>query len=143
MVEHPFVKPHIATYNMAIPTKTIAANFLSAVALALTSFAFAEPCAEVGYIATFEVKPGSEQAFESAITTVAAKVLEVESGTLFYAPYRGDSGKYFMMERYRDLAAREAHAKSEAVLALFPAVMSTLSAPIAVEPVASVCAQRP
>ncbi len=128
---------------MAIPAKSLAAHFLAVFAMGFTSFAFADSCAEVGYIATFEVKPGSEQAFESAITTVAAKVLEVESGTLFYAPYRGSSGKYFMMERYRDLAAREAHAKSEDVLALFPAVMSTLSAPIAVEPVASVCAQRP
>ncbi|MGI9325876.1 MAG: putative quinol monooxygenase [Pseudomonadales bacterium] len=126
---------------MAISVNTIATYFFATIAMTITGLAFAEPCAEVGYIATFEVKPGSERAFEAAITTVAAKVLEIESGTLFYAPYRGDSGKYFMMERYRDLAARDEHAKSEDVLALFPAVMSTLSAPIAVEPVVSVCAQ--
>ncbi|MFK7913402.1 MAG: putative quinol monooxygenase [Pseudomonadales bacterium] len=101
--------------------------------------AFAE-CEEVGYIATFDVKSGSEGAFEQAITTVAAKVLEVEPGTLFYAPYRGQESRYYMMERYTNEAARQAHAKSPEVLALFPAVMATLAEPITVEAVSAVCA---
>ena len=98
-------------------------------------------CDEVGYIATFEVATGQEQAFESAIAKVAAKVIEVEEGTILYLPYRGDSGKYYMMERYRNPAAREAHAKDPAVLELFAPVMATLSAEVAVEPVALVCGE--
>jgi quinol monooxygenase YgiN len=97
-------------------------------------------CDEVGYLATFEVANGQEQAFEEAIVKVAAKVLETEPGTVFYAPYRGDDGKYYMMERYRDLAAREAHAKHPDVLALFGPVMPTLAADIRVTPVTRLCA---
>ena len=97
-------------------------------------------CDEVGYIATFEVKPGSERAFEQAIVEVASKVVEVEAGVLLYAPFRGESGRYYMMERYKNLQAREDHAKSDDVLALFPAVMEALAVPIAVESVSAVCA---
>ena len=96
-------------------------------------------CDEVGYIATFEVKPGNEQAFEQAIVAVADKVVEVEDGVVLYAPFRGENGRYYMMERYKNLQAREAHAKSEEVLALFPAVMEQLDAPIGVEAVTAVC----
>jgi len=98
-------------------------------------------CDEVGYIATFEVTEGREQAFEAAIARVAAKVMEVEEGALLYSPYRGDNGKYYMMERYRNLAAREAHAKDPAVLALFGPVIGTLAADIAVESVSLVCGE--
>ena len=96
-------------------------------------------CDEVGYVATFEVKPGSEEAFEQAVVAVANKVDEVEDGVLLYAPYRGDNGSYYMMERYKNLAAREAHAKAPEVLELFPPLMETLSAPIGVEAVTAVC----
>jgi quinol monooxygenase YgiN len=99
-------------------------------------------CDEVGYIATFEVTEGQEQAFEAGIVKVAAKVREVEEGTLLYSPYRGDNGKYYMMERYRNLAAREAHAKDPAVLELFGPVMETLSAEVAVESVALLCGEE-
>jgi len=110
--------------------------------LAIASGPVFAACDEVGYIATFEVTEGQEKAFEAAIANVAAKVIEVEEGTVLYSPYRGDSGKYYMMERYRDLAAREAHAKDPAVLALFGPVMQTLSADISVEPVALVCGEE-
>jgi len=109
------------------------------VCLAFASGSAFAACDEVGYIATFEITEGQEQAFESAIANVAAKVMEVEEGTVMYLPYRGDNGKYYMMERYRNLAAREAHAKDPAVLALFGPVMETLSAEVAVESVALVC----
>ena len=100
-------------------------------------------CEEVGYIATFEVTAGQEQAFEAAVVNAAAKVNEVEEGTIFYAPYKGADGKYYMMERYRDLAAREAHAKDPAVLEAFGPLMATLAADIAVVPVAAVCESAP
>ena len=60
-------------------------------------------CDEVGYIATFEVTEGQEQAFEAGIAAVAAKVMEVEPGAILYSPYRGADGKYYMMERYQNL----------------------------------------
>jgi quinol monooxygenase YgiN len=96
-------------------------------------------CDEVGYVATFEVKPGNEQAFEQAIVALAGKVVEMEEGVLLYAPFRGENGRYFMMERYKNLQAREAHAKAPEVVALFPALMEQLAAPIAVEAVTAVC----
>lgn len=99
-------------------------------------------CDEVGFIATFEVKPGHEQAFEQALVTVAEKVRAVEEGTLLYAPFRGETGRYYLMERYRNLQAREVHATSSEVLALFPPVMEHLAVPIAVEPVTAVCANQ-
>ena len=98
-------------------------------------------CDEVGYIATFEVTEGQEQAFEAAIARVAAKVMEVEPGAILYSPYRGADGKYYMMERYENLAAREAHAKDPGVLELFGAVMPTLSADIGVVAVDLVCGE--
>jgi len=96
-------------------------------------------CEEVGYIATFHVKPGGEQAFEQAIVAAARKVVEVEPGVLLYAPFRGEDGRYYMMERYQNLQAREVHATAPEVLAMFPAVMEQLTAPIEVEPVTAVC----
>ncbi len=99
-------------------------------------------CDEVGYIATFEVAKGQEQAFEAAIVKVAAKVMEVEHGTLLYSPYRGDGGKYYMMERYRNLAAREAHAKDSAVLELFAPALAALSAEVVVEPLSLICPEE-
>jgi quinol monooxygenase YgiN len=97
-------------------------------------------CAEVGYIATFDIKPGSEAVFEKAIVEVATKVLEMEPGTLLYTPYHAEGTRYYMLERYQDLAARELHAKAPEVLAMFPPVMATLAAPIDVTPITAVCA---
>lgn len=97
-------------------------------------------CVEVGYIATFDIKPGSEAVFEAAIVEVAAKVLEMEPGTLLYTPYHAEGTRYYMLERYQDLAARELHAKAPEVLAMFPPVMATLASPIEVTPITAVCA---
>ena len=110
--------------------------------LVCLAFAGSSAFAEVGYLATFEVTEGQEQAFEAAIVRVAAKVNEIEDGTMLYVPYRGDNGRYYMMERYRNLAARDAHAKDPAVLELFGPVMTTLSAEVAVEPLTRVCDEQ-
>ncbi len=117
-------------------------GYLFGACLAFASGSAFADCDEVGYIATFEVTKGQEQAFEAAIVKVAAKIREVEEGTLFYFPYRGDNGKYYMMERYRNLAAREAHAKDPAVLELFGPALATLSAEVAVESVSLVCGEE-
>jgi quinol monooxygenase YgiN len=94
---------------------------------------------EVGYVASFTVKPGSEAGFEAAITALADAVNRVEEGVLLYAPYRGTEGKYYMMERYVDEDARAAHGKHPEVTALFPALGEFLAAPPAVNPVSAVC----
>lgn len=97
-------------------------------------------CAEVGYLATFDVKPGQEKQFEAAVLAVAAKVLAVEDGVLLYAPFKGaQEGRYYMMERYRDEQARQAHAKAPEVLALFPPLMEQLAKPLDVQPLSAVC----
>jgi quinol monooxygenase YgiN len=94
---------------------------------------------EVGYVATFQVKAGSEAAFESALATLAAKVNEVEQGVILYAPYKGAEGRYFMMERYENEAARTAHAKAPEVTALFPAVFAHVAGEADIQPVSAVC----
>ena len=94
---------------------------------------------EVGYVASFNIKPGSEAAFEAAISTLAETVNRVEPGVILYAPYKGSDGKYFMMERYKNEAAREAHGKSEEVSALFPGLGEHMAGAPDVQPVSAVC----
>ena len=94
---------------------------------------------EVGYVASFEVKVGSEAGLESALSTLAETVNRVESGVVLYAPYKGTDGKYYMMERYSNEAAREAHGKSAEVSALFPSLGAHLAGAPVVNPVSAVC----
>ena len=87
-------------------------------------------CTEVGYIATFDVEAGHEKAFESAILALAEKVAAVEHGVVLYAPFRGaEPGRYYMMERYEDEQARQAHAQAPEVRALFPPLMTPTKEP--------------
>jgi quinol monooxygenase YgiN len=67
-------------------------------------------------------------------------VLATEPDTLLYAPYHAEGLRYYMLEGYKDLAAREQHAKAPEVLALFPPVMATLASPIEVHAITTVCA---
>ncbi len=94
---------------------------------------------EVGYVASFNVKPGSEAAFEAAISVLAETVNRVEPGVVLYAPYKGNDGKYFMMERYKNAAAREVHGKSDEVSALFPSLGEHMVGAPDVQPVSAVC----
>lgn len=105
-----------------------------------SSLAFAQ-CnnEEVGYVATFQVKAGSEAAFESALVELAATVNDVEEGVILYAPYKGADGRYFMMERYENEAARTAHGKAPEVAALFPAIGAHVAGAPDIQPVSAVC----
>jgi quinol monooxygenase YgiN len=94
---------------------------------------------EVGYVATFEVKEGSEEAFEVAITRLAEAVNRVEEGVVLYAPFKGADNVYYMMERYESEAARKAHGSSEEVRSHFPALGPLLTGPADVRPVSAVC----
>jgi len=95
--------------------------------------------AEVGYVATFKVKAGSEADFEAAIAALAATVNRVETGVALYAPFKGSNNTYYMMERYVNDAARQAHASSDEVRALFPALGPLMDGPPDVQPVSAVC----
>jgi len=94
---------------------------------------------EVGYVATFNVKPGSEAEFEAAISKLSETVLRLEPGAILYAPYKGVGGKYYMMERYKNEAARKVHATSDEVRALFPPLFATLAGQADVQPVSAIC----
>ena len=94
---------------------------------------------EVGYIAIFDIKPGSEAAFEAAILGLAEVVNCVEPGVILYAPYKGEGGKYYMMERYTNLAARDSHGSSPEVQALFPSLGPTFNGTPEVLKVTAVC----
>lgn len=95
--------------------------------------------AEVGYVATFQVKEGQEAELEAALTKLAQTVQEVEEGVVLYAPYRGNDGKYFMMERYENEAARKAHGTAPEVVALFPTLGPHLAGAPDIQPVSAVC----
>lgn len=113
---------------------------LSALAVFIATPSWAQCDAqEVGYVASFAVKPGSEAGFEAALTTLAETVNRVENGVVLYAPYRGSEGKYFMMERYVNEAARTAHGKAPEVAALFPGLGEFLAGAPVVNPVSAIC----
>ena len=109
--------------------------------MATTPFAAQAGCndQEVGYIASFDVKPGSEAEFEAAISKLAQTVQRVESGAVLYAPYKGAGGKYYMMERYENEAARKAHGSDPEVQALFPTLGDHLAGAPDIQPVSAVC----
>ena len=89
-------------------------------------------CKEVGFVAIFDVEPGEEEKFEKGALKLAANVNALEPGTIFYAPYRGEGGKYYFMERYIDLAARKEHAQHPSILKIFE---STISPTLATAPI--------
>ena len=94
---------------------------------------------EVGYVATFDVKPGSEAAFEAAVSQLSETVMRVESGVILYAPYKGTGATYYMLERYENEAARKEHGTSEEVQALFGPLGATLAGAPDVQPTSAVC----
>ena len=105
------------------------------------SLAFAECRDEVGYVASFKVKAGSEAAFEAAIVNVAAVVLANEPDVLLYAPFRAADGTYYMMERYPSLEARNVHGSSAEVQAAFPSIGPHIDGRPTIVPVERVCAE--
>lgn len=111
----------------------------SAMALPVTTSAAECNAAEVGYVASFKVKPGSEAEFEAAIANLAAMVNQVEPGVVLYAPFKGLDNTYYMMERYENEAARKVHATSDEVKALFPALGPHMAGAPDVQPVSAVC----
>ena len=113
---------------------------ISGLVIAFTSSSYAAcNSEEVGYVASFKAKAGSEAEFETALSNLAAAVVKMEPGVILYAPYKGVDGQYFMMERYKNEAAREAHGKAPEVTALFPALGAHMDGGADVQPVSAVC----
>lgn len=68
----------------------------------------------IGIVATLKVKDGAQADFEAVAKQLAAAVNADEPGCLYYALYRSDDPLvYVMMERYKDMAAVEAHRASD------------------------------
>ncbi len=64
----------------------------------------------IGIVATLKVKDGAQADFEAVAKQLVAAVNANEPDCLYYALYRTDDPlAYVMMERYRDMAAIEAH----------------------------------
>ncbi|MCB1685178.1 MAG: putative quinol monooxygenase [Pseudomonadales bacterium] len=126
-------------------SRTILLMLLASVTAMVSATAMADAhekecnAAEVGYVATFNVKPGSEAAFEAALSNLARTVRKMEPGAVLYAPFRGAEGRYYMMERYVDEAARKVHGTSTEVQALFPALGPHLAGAPDVQPVSAIC----
>lgn len=114
------------------------AIFIVSALLVPTAYAACDP-EEVGYVASFEAKAGTEIEFEQALSLLAQTVQTVEQGVILYAPYKGDDGRYFMMERYENETARAAHGKAPEVAALFPTLAPYLATAPDVQPVSAVC----
>ena len=104
-------------------------------------FAIASCQDEVGYVASFKVKAGSEADFEAAIVNLAAVVTANEPDAVLYAPYRAADGMYYMLERYASLEARNTHGSSAAVQAAFPSIGPHVEGSPTIVPVERLCAQ--
>ncbi|MEE9254461.1 MAG: putative quinol monooxygenase [Pseudomonadales bacterium] len=104
-------------------------TFVLLMALVLVEPSQAASCdsPQVGIIATFSVKEGSEEAFEQTIEELIGAVRENEEGNLLYQLFRDESGTYVMMERYASAAAMAAHGSSDHVRAMFPKLVTHLS----------------
>ncbi len=89
------------------------------------------PNGEITVVATLEVKPGSEAAFEKA-ALLSIQCTRLEPGNLGFAIHKVlDAGNptYTMHEIWRNKAALQSHFVQPYTQALFGAFQQTLSAP--------------
>jgi len=70
-----------------------------------------------GLVVRFDVRPGSEEAFDQLVANTAAQIREKERGTLFYLCHRvqGEPNARIFYELYRDHDAFQAHEVAEHV----------------------------
>ena len=72
--------------------------------------------APTAFVVTFKIKPGKNEAFESAFREMQASVRAHEPGNLYYDLYKPSPDEpqtYVVVEHYRDAAAVQAHGRSE------------------------------
>jgi quinol monooxygenase YgiN len=72
--------------------------------------------APTAFVVTFKIKPGKNEAFESAFREMQASVRANEPGNLYYDLYRPSPDEpqtYVVVEHYRDAAAVQAHGRSD------------------------------
>lgn len=86
--------------------------------------------AAVSVTTTLHAKPGSEEALAAALRSLAARVRCAEPGCLLYQPTRSrhESGRFLVLERYRDERALGAHANSDHLREALPGLMECLAA---------------
>lgn len=79
-----------------------------------------EEAAMIGGVKQVQAKAGREAEFETAFAALRAQVARNEPGTLSYELFRdGASGRYIVLDRYRDAEALAAHSGSPANAAAF------------------------
>ena len=68
----------------------------------------------IGLFVTMKIKPGTEEAFESAFRELQANVKKNEPGAILYEFFksREEPETYHVMEIYKDQAALDAHGKT-------------------------------
>lgn len=88
----------------------------------------------VGGVKRVKVRPGQNAAFEALFAALQARVRAVTPGTVFYDLFRSrtDPQGYFVLEKYENSTAWEAHQQSEHGKAYFPQIRAILD-DIAVE----------
>ncbi|MBL6688342.1 MAG: antibiotic biosynthesis monooxygenase [Pseudomonadales bacterium] len=69
----------------------------------------------IGIIATLEIKPGEQAAFERIFSELAAEVRANETGNHFYALHKSRSSDttYVVLEQYEDAEALAAHNETD------------------------------
>lgn len=85
----------------------------------------------IATVAVFQVNEGMSAEFEDVMRGLVAAVHAAEPGTLLYALHReGETNTYYMLERYANQAAQDAHATTDEVRAFFPMLGPLLAEPL-------------
>lgn len=85
----------------------------------------------IATVAVFQVNEGMSAEFEDVMRGLMAAVHAAEPGTLLYALHReGETNTYYMLERYANQAAQDAHATTDEVRAFFPRLGPLLAEPL-------------
>jgi quinol monooxygenase YgiN len=81
-----------------------------------------------GGIKTIKVLAGKENEFENLFNTLKKEVQAKEAGNQYYDLYRSktNKNKYYVMERYKDEQALDAHKNSAHGMIFFPQIRALL-----------------
>ena len=67
----------------------------------------------IGIVAKLKIKEGSGSDFEAIATQLVEKVNANEEGVVYYDLFKEDDTTYVFLEKYKDVAAHEAHGKTD------------------------------
>lgn len=83
----------------------------------------------IAVVAKLRVREGSEAQFETVMLKLVAEVRANEAGNQLYTLVKDTDGQYSVLELYEDVAALEAHGKSEHFKAAGPGFAGVMSGP--------------